>query len=216
MGNFWAYVIHFLALIVDMCLYVFKDLIEIFLFCLHALLGSALRFWIEMQGVRFVKFPLDMGSFDIGIEHLYWSELFYLFIHIWKLYVWNWNMISSFHCVLQLLFRICHITQWLHKYFEIAYVVVSNAWYSINLVFRHQTNLVVRYELVGVLMPFNSFNIFEGHRIFDLLVFNRAGFGMVGHLWFRDSDHGLIEGADRILLVESFNFLFLCHLEVSK
>ena len=39
---------------------------------------------------------------------------------------------------------------------------------------------------------------------------------MVGQLRFRDSDHGLIEGADRILLVESFLFLFLCHLEVSK
>ena len=87
MGNFWAYVLYFLALIVNVCLYVFKDLIEIFLFGLHALLGSTLGFWIEMQRVRFVKFPIDMRSFDIGIEHLYWSELFYLFIHIWKLNV---------------------------------------------------------------------------------------------------------------------------------
>ena len=128
-------------------------------------------------------------------------------------------MISPFHCVLKLLFRICHITQRLHKYFEIAYVVVSDAWYSINLVFRHQTNLVVRYKLVGILMPFNSFDIFQGHRIFDLLVFHRAGFGMICHLRFRDSDHGLIEGVDRILLVESFHFLFLlllCDLKVSK
>ena len=87
MGNFWAYVLYFLALIVDVCLYVFKDLIEIFLFCLHAFLGSSLGFWIEMQRVRFVKFPIDMRSFDIVIEHLYWSELFYLFIHMWKLNV---------------------------------------------------------------------------------------------------------------------------------
>ena len=216
MGNLRAYVFYCFALIVDVCFYVFKDLIKIFLLCLHAFLSSAFGFWIEIQWIGFVEFSVDMRSLDISIENLYWSKFFYLFILIWKLDVWNRNTISSFHRVLELLFRICDITQRLHKYFEIADVVVSNARYAIDLVFRYQTNLVVRNELVGILVPFNSFDVFEGYRIFDLLIFHRTGFRVVSQLRFWDSNHGLIEGADRILLVECFLFLLLCDLKVRK
>ena len=82
------------------------------------------------------------------------------------------------------------------------------------MILWHQAYLVALYELVGVVMALDSLDVFHGHGVLYLLVLYRAWLCMVSQLWFRDSDHGLVEGIDAVLLVERLLLRFFCHLKV--
>ena len=85
MSDLRAYVLDSFSFVVYVHFDVLENLIKILFFRLHVLLCFTPRLGIEVQRAGLYELSLDVWLLDEPVELLYWSELLFLFVHVWKL-----------------------------------------------------------------------------------------------------------------------------------
>ena len=85
MSNLRAYVFDSFSFVIYVQFDVLENLIKVLFLRLHVLLCFTPRLRIEVQRAGLYELSLDVWLLDEPVELLYWSELLFLFVHVWKL-----------------------------------------------------------------------------------------------------------------------------------